>query len=205
MKKVLLTFLLSALILPVMADTSKDLEAILANKKLAGEINSTLKNIKEQKTPSLFYQPKADTALQILIKENPDLKPLLDKVLYSRNNLINFLANTEYKGEADFKQTCKDLFYYLDALALDIWEIGKADKALAKTTEEIVNHQYYFKALALDANISAMLTLIQKYYKPAFYDNMAIAQSDLIKQNSKTGYNKEWETFIDNWLKKHNK
>lgn len=205
MKKLLLTFLLSALVLPVMADTSKDLEAILANKKLASEINDTLKNIKEKKEPSLFDQPKADTALQILIKEKPDFKPLIDKVLSSHSNLINFLANTEYKSEVDFKQTCKDLFYYLDALALDIWEISKADKTLAKTIEEIVNHQYYFKALSLEINISGLITLTSKYYKPVFFDNMAISQSDLIKQNSKTGYNKNWEDFIDNWLKKHNK
>lgn len=207
MKKLLLTFLLSTLVLPAMAESSKDLENILANKELTKEISSALNNLKKQKNAVQYmpYYEKANKALDILIKENESLKPLLERVKHSHNNLTAFLARTEYKDENAFKQTCKDLFYYLDALALDISEIKKADKTLAKTIEQIVNHPYFFNALTLETNISIMVSLVKKYYSPVFYDNMAIAQSSLIKEAGKTGYDKLWEDFMDNWLKNHTK
>lgn len=205
MKKLLLTIILSALVLPVMADTSKDLEKILANTELSQQISEVLKNLKEQKVAekSYFYYEKAEQALDILIQENESLKPLIEKVKYSHGNLIIFLARSEYKDEALFRQTCKDLFFQLDALALDILEIAKIDKDLAKTIEKIVNHQYFFNAIILEVNISAMITLTKKYYNPPFYDNMAIAESSLIKDSSKTGYDKKWEDFIDKFLAKN--
>ena len=205
MKKIFLLIFLSALVLPAMADASKSLENILANKELAKEISSALDNLKEQKNlvPYVPYYEKANKALDILIEENESLRPLLEKVKHSYNNLTAFLEHTEYKDENTFKQTCKNLFYYLDALALDISEIEKADKNLAKTIEQIVNHPYFFNALTLETNISIMITLVKKYYNPVFYDNMAIAQSSLIKEAGKTGYDKLWEGFIDNWLKNH--
>ena len=208
MKKLTLTLILSALVLPAMADTSKYLEEILANKEIKQQITAELnQQVKTQKTKQdpIFYFEKANTALNVLIKENESLLPLLERVKQSHRNLIVFLTIEEYTGENDFGQTCKDLFYQLDALALDILEIEKIDKDLAKTIEKIVNHPYFFNALSLEMNISAMVTIIQRYYKPAFYDNMAIAESSLSKGTSKTGYDKDWEDFIDNWLKKHHK
>lgn len=209
MKRLLLTIILSALVLPAMADTSKDMERILANEELSKEIISALEQaktkVKGTKQEPTFYFEKANIALNILIEENEQLLPLLERVKHSHKNLMIFLAIEEYVGEEAFRQTCKDLFYYLDALALDILEIHKIDKNLAETIEKIVDHPYYVNALALEVNISALNTLILKYYKPSFYSNMAIAQSDLIKKTSKTGYDKNWEDFIDNWIKKHNK
>ena len=210
MKKLLLTLILSAIILPAMADTSKYLEEILANKNLAVEIFAVLQELKEQQNkqeqkPDLSYFEKADYALNILIKENEQLKPLLEQVKASRKNLIIFLSLKEYISEDEFKQTCKELFYHLDALALDILEISKIDKNLAHTTSKIIDHQYFFNALALEVNISAMTALALKYYKPDFYENMALADFDLTKSTNKIGYNKEWEDFIDNWIKKHSK
>lgn len=209
MKKLLLTIILSALVLPVMADTSKDMKKILANEELSKEIISALEQaktkVKGTKQEPTFYFEKADIALNILIEENEQLLPLLERVKQSHKNLMIFLAVEEYVSEDEFKQTCKDLFYYLDALALDILEIHKIDKNLAETIEKIVDHPYYVNALALEINISALNTLVLKYYKPSFYYNMAIAESALIKKTSKTGYDKNWEDFIDNWLKKHSK
>ena len=209
MKKLILTLILSALVLPVMADTLKDLEKILANKELKQEITSALEQakskVKGMKQEPTFYFEKADIALNILIQENEPLLPLLERVKQSHKNLMIFLAIEEYVSEEEFRKTCKDLFYYLDALALDILEIQKIDKNLAETIEKIVDHPYYVNALALEVNISALNTLILKYYKPSFYYNMAIAQSALIKETSKTGYDKKWEDFIDNWINKHSK
>lgn len=207
MKKLLLTIILSALVLPVMADTSKDMKKILANEELSKEIISALEQAKTKGTKQepTFYFEKADIALNILIEENEQLLPLLERVKQSHKNLMIFLAIEEYVSEEAFKQTCKDLFYYLDALALDILEIHKIDKNLAETIEKIVDHPYYVNALALEVNISALNSLVLKYYKPSFYPNMAIAQSDLIKKTNKTGYDRNWEDFIDNWIKKHSK
>lgn len=208
MKRLLLTIILSALVLPVMADTSKDMKKILANEELSKEIISALeqaKTIKETKQEPTFYFEKANIALNILIEENEQLLPLLERVKQSHKNLIIFLTIEEYVSEDAFRQTCKDLFYYLDALALDILEIHKIDKNLAETIEKIVDHPYYVNALALEVNISALNTLVLKYYKPSFYYNMAIAESALIKKTNKTGYDKNWEDFIDNWIKKHSK
>ena len=207
MKKLLLTIILSALVLPVMADTSKYLEDILANEDLSKEISAVLSETKskEKKQEPIFYFEKADIALNILIQENEQLTPLLERVKQSHKTLISFLSLKNYISEDEFKQTCKDLFYYLDTLALDILEIQKIDKNLAETIEKIVDHPYFFNALALEVNISALNTLVLKYYKPSFYYNMAIAQSALIKEPNKTGYDKKWEDFIDNWLDKHSK
>lgn len=207
MKKLLLTIILSALVLPVMADTSKDMKKILANEELSKEIISALEQAKTKGTKQepTFYFEKADIALNILIEENEQLLPLLERVKQSHKNLMIFLAIEEYVSEEAFKQTCKDLFYYLDALALDILEIHKIDKNLAETIEKIVDHPYYVNALALEVNISALNSLVLKYYKPSFYPNMAIVQSDLIKKTNKTGYDRNWEDFIDNWIKKHSK
>lgn len=202
MKKLLITILFSALVLPAMAESSQTLEKILADKKLGKEISSALKNAKEQNTKTNFttdYE-KANDALEILIKEHNDLKPLIEKVAYIHRNLTLFLNQTRYTNDEDFKLTCKDLLFYLDGMALDILEIGKIDKNLANTIEKIVNRQYFFNALTIDANISALHALTLKYYKPTFYNNMAIAKSNLITEPAKTGYNKEWEKFIDNWL-----
>ena len=207
MKKLLSAIILSALVLPVMADTTKDLQKILADKNLTKEISSALKNAKEESTKEKLISSyvKANTALDILTRENSELKPLIEKIIYTHTNLTLFLNQTKYTSEEDFKQTCKDLLYYLDAMALDILEIEKIDKNLADTIEKIVNHQYFVNALNIDANISALHNLVLKYYKPAFYDNMAIAKSSLIIKTAKTGYDKEWENFINDWLIKHNK
>lgn len=207
MKKLLITALFSTLVLPAMAGTTKDLEKILANKNLTKEISSVLKNVKEQKTKDNIISSyvKANTALDILIKENSELKPLIEKISYTHTNLTLFLNQTKYISEEDFKQTCKDLLFYIDAMALDILEIEKIDKNLAETIEKIVNHQYFLNALAIDANISALHNLVLKYYRPAFYDNMAIAKSSLITKTAKTGYDKEWEDFINDWFTKHSK
>ena len=202
MKKLLLIVLFSALVLPAMADTSKNLEKILADKNLRKEVSSTLKNAKVQnaKADYISSYTKANNALNILIKENTELKPLIEKVAYTHTNLTSFLNQTKYTSAEDFQMTCKDLLFYLDAMALDILEIGKINKDLANTIEKIVNHQYYLNALTIDANISALHSLALKYYKPAFYDNMAIAESSLIKESAKTGYDKNWEDFINKFL-----
>ena len=209
MKKLTLTIILSALILPVMANTSKYLEEIFANKEAKQEIASALAQaktkIEETKQEPTFYFEKANIALNILLEENEQLLPLLERVKQSHRNLMFFLTIEEYTSEEEFRQTCKDLFYYLDALTLDIWEIQKIDKNLAETIEKIVDHPYYFNALVLEVNISALNTLILKYYKPSFYNNMSIAESALVKGPSKTGYDKKWEDFIDNWISKHSK
>lgn len=213
MKKLTLTLILSALVLPAMADTSKYLKEILANEGIKQEITATLEQVKEkenaktkeQKEEPVFYFEKANIALSVLIRENEQLLPLLERVKQSHRNLIVFLSIEEYTGEEAFRQTCKDLFYQLDALALDILEIHKIDKNLAETIEKIVDHPYFVNPLSLEINISALNTLMLKYYKPSFYNNMAIAESSLIKKPNKTGYDKDWEDFIDNWLKKHNK
>ncbi len=202
MKKLILALILSALVFPAMADTSKDLEKILANKELKQEITSALEQAKtkEKKQEPIFYFEKADIALNILIQENEQLLLLLERVKQSHKNLMLFLTIEEYVSEEEFRKTCKDLFYYLDALALDIWEIQKIDKNLAGTIEKIVDHPYYVNALALEVNISALNTLVLKYYKPSFYYTMTIAQSALIKEPNKTGYDKKWEDFIDKFL-----
>lgn len=209
MKKIILTLILSALVFPAMADTSKDLEKILANKELKQEITSALEQAKAKikgiKQEPTFYFEKADIALNILIQENEPLLPLLERVKQSHKNLMIFLAIEEYVSEEEFRKTCKDLFYHLDALVLDIWEIQKIDKNLAETIEKIVDHPYYVNPLSLEVNISALNALVLKYYKPSFYYAMAIAQSALIKEPSKTGYDKKWEDFIDNWISKHSK
>lgn len=204
MKKLILALILSALVFPAMADTSKDLEKILANKELKQEITSALEQakskVKGMKQEPTFYFEKANIALNILIQENEQLLPLLERVKQSHKNLMFFLTIEEYVSEEEFRKTCKDLFYYLDALALDIWEIQKIDKNLAGTIEKIVDHPYYVNALALEVNISALNTLVLKYYKPSFYYTMKIAQSALIKEPNKTGYDKKWEDFIDKFL-----
>ena len=206
MKTLLLTIIFSALILPAMA-TDENLQEILADKKLAAQIKNSLQKTQEQQNKNIFVPDwqKADKALNTLIKENSDLKPLLEKVQTSHKNLISFLVRTENVDEASLLQTYKDLFYLLDSLTLDILEISKIDKDLADTIEKIVNHQYFFKALNIDVNASGLILATIKHYKPSFYENTALAQTPLKDQSSRTGYNREWQNFIDTWLKKHTK